>query len=80
MLPFLWLNFSPTLIFVTISVENTPLYKMFNSNNYVSANAMDTNWGGAAYTEKIIKYCNLFSEQINHLKKWSRFRVDLHGI
>ena len=34
--------------------ENTPLDKMFNSNSEVSVNAMDTNWGGVKYTEKVI--------------------------
>lgn len=35
--------------------ETTPLDKMFNSNSEVSANAMDTNWGGVEYTEDLIE-------------------------
>tara|TARA_A100001388_G_C28750210_1_gene491727 strand:+ start:976 stop:1560 length:585 start_codon:yes stop_codon:yes gene_type:complete len=33
---------------------NTPLDKMFNDKNSVSANPMDTNWGGQEYTETIV--------------------------
>jgi hypothetical protein len=32
----------------------TPLDKMFNDNNKVSPNPMDSNWGGIKYTEKLI--------------------------
>lgn len=35
--------------------ENTPLDKMFNNDSKISANPMDTNWGGASYTEQLVK-------------------------
>jgi len=33
---------------------NTPLDKMFHEKGQVSANAMDTNWGGVKYTRSLI--------------------------
>ena len=33
---------------------DTPLDKKFNSNQKISANPMDTNWGGKKYTKKLV--------------------------
>ncbi len=33
---------------------NTPLDKMFHEKGQVSANPMDTNWGGQKYTQSLI--------------------------
>jgi hypothetical protein len=38
----------------TIGLD-TPLDKMFNQTQGVSANPMDNNWGGAEYTENLVK-------------------------
>ena len=42
----------------------TPLDKMFNSNNRISANPMDTNWGGHQYTLNKIKEGSFSEDEV----------------
>jgi hypothetical protein len=57
----------------------TPLDKMFVSNSSVSANPMDPQWGGHAFTQAKIDEGVYQKDEVRNPKLYGKDRIDLLG-